>query len=329
MHMKKLVCIINPIAGKGNGRTLADIISKNLDSNVYDFSIRFTEYAGHAGQIAAEAAAQGVDVVIAVGGDGTVNEVASKLSGTNTALAIIPRGSGNGLANHLGLPKNIRENLALINKGTVACIDTACVNDHPFFCTCGVGYDAKVAMDYAKAGTRGLITYVRKTLEAWHSYAPGTYHITTDNADFEIKAFLITIGNANQWGNNYHITPRASLQDGLLDITIIHPFNLLQAIPIPIQLLDSHIYHNSKVDALRSGHIRIERLPADHDASVDHRMVPSDAQRANSVAQVTHSDAQMESSVVQQEAHFDGEAFMAGPVLDIRITPANLNVIVP
>lgn len=298
--MKKLVCIINPIAGKGNGRTIADIVRKNLDSTVYDFSIRFTEYGGHAGEIAAEAASQGADVVVAVGGDGTVNEVASRLSGTRTALAIIPRGSGNGLANHLGLPKNIRENLALINKGTAACIDTACVNGHPFFCTCGVGYDAKVAMDYAKAGTRGLITYVRKTLEAWHSYTPGTYRITTDSADFEVKAFLITVGNANQWGNNYHITPKASLQDGLLDITIIHPFNLLQAAPIPIQLLDSRIYHNSKVDALRAGSVRIERI-----------------------------DQLTEGSAAQQEAHFDGEAFMTGPVLDISITPANLNVIVP
>lgn len=298
MHMKKLVCIINPIAGKGNGRTLADIIAKNLDSSVYDFSIRFTEHPGHAGEIAAEAAAQGVDVVVAVGGDGTVNEVASKLAGTQTALAIIPRGSGNGLAFHLGMPYNIREDVSIINKGVRISIDTASLNGHPFFCTCGVGYDAKVAMDYSKAGTRGLMTYVRKTIEAWVDYKPKTYHITTDSADFEVKAFLITCGNANQWGNNYHITPKASLQDGLLDLTIIHPFNLIQAIPIPIQLLDSHIYHHSKVDITRARFVHIERVLEDGEEPL-------------------------------QEAHFDGEAFMADHVMDIEVIPNNLNVIIP
>lgn len=296
--MKKLLCIINPIAGKGNGRTLADIIAKNLDKSVYDFEIRFTERAGHAGELAAEAAAKGVDVVVAVGGDGTVNEVASSLCGSSTALAIIPRGSGNGLAYHLGMPYNIREDVAIINRAQFTRIDTASFNGHPFFCTCGVGYDAKVAMDYAKAGTRGLMTYARKTIEAWHSYKPQTYHITTDLADFEVKAFLITCGNANQWGNNYHITPKASLQDGLLDLTIIHPINLLQALPIPLQLLDSHIYHHSKVDITRARSVRIECI----------------------------GDSGQDSMV---EAHFDGEAFMSAPVMEIKIAPDNLLVLVP
>jgi len=294
---KSLVCIINPIAGKGNGKTVADLINANIDKEVYDCTFRYTEYAGHAGVIAAEAAAEGVDVVVAVGGDGTVNEIASSLSGTNTALAIVPRGSGNGLAYHLDLPYNIRKDVAIINRGRSIRIDTATFNGHPFFCTCGVGYDAKVAMDYANAGTRGLVTYVRKTIEAWHNYKPHKFHITTDTADFEVSAFLVTVGNANQWGNHYHITPEASLQDGLLDITIFHPFNLIEAIPIPIQLLDSHIYHNSKVDSTRSSKVRIEYIP----------------------------DAD---STSQTEAHFDGEAFMTDPVMEIACIPGNLTVII-
>lgn len=295
---KSLICIINPIAGKGNGKSVADIINANIDRNVYDCTFRYTEYAGHAGVIAAEAAAKGADVVVAVGGDGTVNEIASSLSGTPTALAIIPRGSGNGLAYHLDIPKNIRKDVDILNKGRSIRIDTASFNGHPFFCTCGVGYDAKVAMDYAHAGTRGLVTYVRKTIEAWRSYKPRRFHITTDSADFEVSAFLVTVGNANQWGNHYHITPEASLQDGLLDLTIIHPFNLLQAIPIPVQLLDSHIYHNSKVDSFRSSKVRIEYLPADPENT-------------------------------RTEAHFDGEAFLTDPVMEIECIPSNLTIIVP
>lgn len=296
--MKKLVCIINPIAGSGNGRSVSDIFSKNIDRNVYDCSIRFTEYAGHAGVIASEAVSQGADVVVAVGGDGTVNEIASSLAGSQTALAIIPRGSGNGLAYHLGLPTNIRENISYINQGNFVKIDTGLFNGHPFFCTCGVGYDAKVAMSYSKAGTRGLMTYVMKTIEAWYDYEPATYRITTESAEFEVKAFLITCGNANQWGNHYHITPKASLQDGLLDLTIIHPFNLLQAIPIPVQLLDSHIYHHSKVDSIKASRVRIERICA-----------PGDD--------------------VRTEAHFDGEAIMTDSVMEISCIPSNLNVIIP
>jgi len=296
---KKLVFIVNPIAGKGNGNFLSDILLKYIDGDVYDYSLVMTEYAGHAGEIAAKAAEDGVNVVVAVGGDGTVNEIASSLSGTKTALAIIPRGSGNGLAYHLDIPGvNIKEAVAIINRGKVIRIDTASLNGHPFFCTCGVGYDAKVAMDYANAGTRGLATYVRKTIEAWYNYTPQTYRITTESTELEVKAFLITCGNANQWGNHYHITPKASLQDGMLDLTIIHPFNLIQAIPIPVQLLDSHIYHHSKVDSIRAKQVRIERICAVEETS-------------------------------NIEAHYDGEAFWCDPVMEISCTPSNLDVIVP
>lgn len=295
---RNLVCVINPIAGNGNGEAVAEIVSSAIDRNLFDLRIVFTEHAGHAREIASEAVSQGVDAVVAVGGDGTVNEIASALSGSHTALAIIPRGSGNGLAYHLGIPADIRKAVEIINRYKVERIDSATFNEHQFFCTCGVGYDAKVAMEYARAKSRGLVTYVRKTIEVWGRYKPQTFHITTESFDFTVKAFLITIGNANQWGNNYHITPNASLRDGLLDLTIIHPINLIQAIPIPVQLLDSHIYHHSKVDIMKARQVRIERILEDGDDS-------------------------------RTEAHYDGEAIYADSVMDIRCIPSNLDVLVP
>ena len=296
---KRLLCIVNPIAGSGNGKQVAGIIRHGLDAGKYDFSLCFTEYPGHARELARQAAADGVDVVVAVGGDGTVNETASGLVGSQTALAIVPRGSGNGLAFHLGMPHNIRRDLAIINQGHVVRIDTATINGRPFFCTCGVGYDAKVAMDYAQAGTRGLITYLKKIVENLDGYVPQRFRIATDTDSFETRAFLITCGNANQWGNHCHITPEASLRDGLLDLTILRPFNLLEAAPMAVQLFDFHIYKSHKAESFRSSRFVISHLEETPGAKS------------------------------QIEAHLDGEAFFSDPTLEIVCVPESLNVVVP
>lgn len=289
--MKNVVFIINPIAGKGDGRKVGEKIEKKLVGWDRDFEIKYTERPGHGGEIASEAASKGAYAVIAVGGDGTVNEIASSLVGTDTALGIIPRGSGNGLAYHLGIPKNLDKALSVIRNPKVLTIDTATFNGHPFFCTAGVGYDAKVAMEYANSGSRGLVTYARKVMSVWHDYQPQEYHISTENADFVVKAFLVTIGNANQWGNHFHITPKASISDGLLDITIIHPVSLAQALPLPLQMMDKHILNNHHVDSLLARNVRIQRNGPD------------------------------------KQAHYDGEALNIEGDIDIRIVPSSLNVL--
>lgn len=224
--MQHLLVIINPISGRSSKTKIAKRIIKSLDLMKYDVTIRFTDHPGHATSLASEAVSDGFNVVVAVGGDGTVNEVARALVGTDTALGIIPCGSGNGLARHLRIPMKTRKAIEIINTGEVDAIDVMTVNGQYCFCTAGVGYDAKVSAEYAQEARRGLVTYARKALRGWFKYEPEEYTIELDNQVLKRKAVSITCANANQWGNEFYEAPKASLKDGLIDVTIIHPMKL-------------------------------------------------------------------------------------------------------
>ena len=158
--MKKITFIMNPISGTQNKAGIPELIDKALDHEKFSYEVRMTEYAGHASEIAREAKEAGVDIVVAIGGDGTVNEVARSIVHSKTALGIIPCGSGNGLARHLMLPMNIRKAIEIINRDEVHELDYGIINGHAFFCTCGMGFDAFVSQKFAEAGKRGPITYV-------------------------------------------------------------------------------------------------------------------------------------------------------------------------
>lgn len=160
------------------------------------------------------------------GGDGTINEIARSLVHTDTALGIIPCGSGNGLARHLHIPMEPKKALEVLNEGCLDTIDYGKINGTDFFCTCGVGFDAFVSLKFAHAGKRGLLTYLEKTLQESLKYQPETYELETENGVSKYKAFLIACGNASQYGNNAYIAPQATLTDGLLDVTILEPFTV-------------------------------------------------------------------------------------------------------
>ena len=260
--MKHLVVIVNPISGRTSKHKVVSTISSCIDTGKYDVTIRFTSYAGHATKIAEEAVRDGVDAVVAVGGDGTVNEVARALVSTNTALGIIPCGSGNGLARHLHIPTNIRKAVDILNRGLVDTIDTMTVNGRPCFCTAGVGYDAQVCAEYAKEKRRGLITYVKKAISGWFRYEPQEYIIETDNQVLIRKAVAITCANANQWGNEFHVAPKASLKDGLIDVTIIHPMKFINALAMPRQILRYSFDKNPNVETLQTSQLLIRRNKA-------------------------------------------------------------------
>lgn len=149
---KRIIFIVNPISGTHSKETIPQLIEEKIDHSKYDYSIQRTQYAGHASQIAAEAARDGVDIVVAVGGDGTINEIGRALIHTRTAMGIIPCGSGNGLARHLNIPMIARKALDVINAGTVRTIDYGIIDGHPFFCTCGVGFDAFVSLKFSDSG---------------------------------------------------------------------------------------------------------------------------------------------------------------------------------
>ena len=256
---KKIVFIMNPKSGSGSKKGIPEAIEKYIDAERFDYEIRNTEYAGHACKIASEAKEQGVDVVVAVGGDGTVNEVARAIVESNTALGIIPCGSGNGLARHLLLPMNIKKCLQVINKCEIHSLDYGRINEHYFFCTCGMGFDAFVSQKFAESGKRGPITYAENILREGLTYEPETYEIEDETGVHRYKAFLISFANASQYGNNAYIAPGASMSDGLLDVIIMEPFDLLDAPQISLDMFNKTLDKNSKIKTFRCKELNIHR----------------------------------------------------------------------
>lgn len=282
-----ILFIVNPISGGRNKNLLIAAIKHGMDG--YDFDIVRTEYAGHAAILARETSAE---TVVAVGGDGTVSEVARALVGTGKTLGIIPCGSGDGLARHLHISHILFHSLRTIKNGAVTTIDHGLINGKPFFCTCGVGLDAIVSDKFAKASRRGLPTYIEKALQTWIHFKPENYHLEIDGKAYELKAVLITVGNANQWGNEGRIAPMASLCDGLLDVTVIKPFRNVDIPLLAAQLMDGRLNHNGHVLCLRGRDVKIVR------------------------------DS-------EGPAHFDGDPMMLGREIGVSIVPAALKVLVP
>ncbi|MBR2359822.1 MAG: diacylglycerol kinase family lipid kinase [Bacteroidaceae bacterium] len=256
---KRVTFIVNPISGTQNKKGVTEKIKKYANNEKFDISIIPTQYAGHATEIAAQCAADGVDIVVAVGGDGTINETARALVHSNTVLGIIPCGSGNGLARHLRIPMDVQKAIEVINQCVVETIDYGKINDIPFFCTCGVGFDAFISMKFAQAGKRGISTYIENTLREGLRYEPETYEIENEDGSMKYEAFLITCANASQYGNNFYIAPKASLCDGLMDVIIMEPFTMLDAPAISFQMINGTIDQNSKIKTLRCKRLKIHR----------------------------------------------------------------------
>lgn len=287
---KRIVFVVNPISGTQGKKAILKWIDERLDRSIYDYSIIKTEYAGHASQIAAAAVQDKVDIVVAIGGDGTINEIARSLVHTETALGIIPCGSGNGLARHLRIPMEPKAAIDILNQNNRLCIDYGKINNIPFFCTCGVGFDAFVSLKFADSGKRGLLTYLENTLHESLTYQPETYEIENEEGTMRYKAFLIACGNASQYGNNAYIAPNASLTDGLMDVTILEPFTVLDVPSLSFQLFNKTIDQNSRIKTMRAKKIKIHR----------------------------QTDGVM---------HFDGDPLMAGKELEVEIIPKGLQVI--
>ena len=260
---RHILAIINPVSGTGNKDKIPRLIDTMVDHARNSVSIIATEYPGHANEIAAQAVDDGIDVVVAIGGDGTVNEVGSALCGTQTALAIVPCGSGNGLARHLRIPMNASRALQVLNDGVVGRFDYCTVNGKPFFCTCGMGFDATVSYKFSNEGTRGFITYIKTTISEYFKYKPQRYTIDIDGAMMEEQAFVIACCNAAQYGNNAYIAPRATMQDGLIDVTVMHPFNLAESPLVGARLFLRQLGHDHHVSIYRGKRVVIDRQQDD------------------------------------------------------------------
>ncbi len=288
-----IVFIINPISSARRHPFLKNHIKRLIDKKRFVLEIKETQYAGHAKVLAREAVDNNKEVVVAVGGDGTINEIGSQLIGTDTILGILPLGSGNGLARHLGIPRFIPNAIRLINNLLVKKIDTAEINGVPFISIAGVGFDAMVARRFAKSKTRGFLTYAHIITNRFARYKPKKYSIKTSEGDkIKVRAFFISFANSNQFGFNTEIAPNASLSDGLLDICIVKKPNLFELPVVANLLLLRMIDRSPLVKIIRSEEFTVKQSK-------------------------------------NRYVNIDGEAVKIAKKLHVKVNPLSLNVIVP
>nr|WP_299416778.1 diacylglycerol kinase family protein [uncultured Emticicia sp.] len=243
MNKQAIWFIVNPISGgKKVHQSIVKLIDNQLDKHLFVPKICYTEFAGHATKIAADAVKNNIPIVVAIGGDGTVNEVGKALIHTKTALAIIPTGSGNGLARELEIPMKAKKAIESLNTPVIKIIDVCYANEVPFFCTAGIGFDAHCADAFSKMKGRGLLNYVKVGFSEFWKYKPLKCVFGANDYD----VFSITFGNASQFGNNAYITPSAIIDDGIIDCTIIGPPTTCQALPMIAQLFNGNI-HSSEL----------------------------------------------------------------------------------
>lgn len=289
---KKIRFIINPISGIGRQRIVERRVDQYLDHSLYDYEICYSEYAGHAVELSREAAALGVDVVVAAGGDGSINEVARGVLNTNTAIGIIPVGSGNGLAHYLRIPLSIKKALRIINRYKVRTIDTANINDKLFISIAGIGFDAYVAEKFSKSKIRGFWSYTWIILKEYTLFKSNHFKFYINGKMIKRRAFMVTFANSDQFGFNCSIAPKAKIDDGKLDVCIVSKPNILFA-PLLVPLMFAKVVDITPwVEIIRTDEIHAYQLK-------------------NFIA------------------HIDGDQVQLSKELIIKVNPASVKVLTP
>lgn len=288
---KRILFLINPISGIGKQKTIEKTIVKDNSLSDMIVDIQYTEYREHARELCENAVGK-YDIIVAVGGDGTVNEVASSLIGTDTALGIIPVGSGNGLARFLNIPLKVNEAIKVICSAHTRKIDSLKINDLHSVNVSGIGFDAYISHLFAQSKKRGPLTYMRLITKEFPKYKSETYRVVADGEVADWSAFLISFANSSQYGNNVHIAPKAKVDDGLIDLCIIKDFPKYTAPALVLSLLDTNM-DRSKFDVLR----KAKNIVIEHDKDM--------------------------------LGHIDGEPVNFGNRVEVVINPLSLNVVVP
>lgn len=255
--IQNILFIINPLSHSAKKGNIEKEIKKNLDLKHYNYDIVYTQHPKHATELAHKAIGS-YDIVAAIGGDGTVNEVAKGLMGSDVSLAIIPTGSGNGLARHLEIPVDVEKALKTLNHSEPLLIDVGMVNNHPFFVAAGVGFDAKIAEKFSTFGRRGFLSYLQITLEEYLDYQPSTYYLEIDSQPFIRKAMMVSIANASQFGNDVIIAPAAQVNDGYLDLVILKQFPFYAAPDVFLHLIQGKFNECSHVETFRCKQVSIK-----------------------------------------------------------------------
>jgi YegS/Rv2252/BmrU family lipid kinase len=232
----KIRFIINPISGGKKKAGIEKIIRKEFTSNIYDIDIQYTQYEKHATIIAINSVIEHYDLVVAVGGDGTVNEIARSLVNTNVAFGIIPMGSGNGLSRFLKIPMNAKKALVVLKERNLFLMDTIRMNNEIYVNLAGLGFDAHIGHLFAKHRKRGFLSYVRLVLKEFFRYNSQEYQLMINNHCQKLNAFLISFANSSQFGNEAYIAPLAEINDGLIDICILKKFPWWKSLYIALLL---------------------------------------------------------------------------------------------
>jgi diacylglycerol kinase (ATP) len=256
---EKILFIINPISGGKKKEEFLSLLKTIPDKNKLDVVLSKTEYAGHASILAKEAVKAGIKKIIAVGGDGTINEIAKELINTETSLGIIPFGSGNGLARHLGIPIDTAKALSLLNHATVKKIDVGFLNAQAFFCTAGLGFDAHIGKVFAGIKGRGFMGYMKAIIREYFHYTSEEYEVEINGKKSRHRAFLVTAANAGQYGNNAYIAPTAIIDDGLLDLCIVKPFVVYKMPSMTYRVFKKSINKSRYTTTLHSKKFTVKR----------------------------------------------------------------------
>jgi YegS/Rv2252/BmrU family lipid kinase len=289
MIKRRALFIINPKSGQQRGESVAHILEKKLDHSLYDWDVRYTKAPRDATRISKNAAGK-MDIVVAVGGDGSVNEVARGLIGSRSVLGIIPAGSGNGLARHLGIPLRIPAAIETLNECNIRKIDTILINDEISLNAAGVGFDARIAHAYARYVNRGIGSYVKSVLTEILAYRDRVYKFSFDDRCMQEEAFILTFSNSSQYGNNFYISPTAKIDDGLLDVCIVKRCPMWATPILALRMINKTIDRSKYYKR-----IRCKKLVLD--------------------------------SGKEMEAHIDGEVTTLPDKLEIKVNPHSLRVI--
>lgn len=255
---KRALFIINPVSGGKKKDRVPGLIDKYLDKRKFDHEVIYSTSDLHISEISKEAI-NSFDVIVAVGGDGTVNETASAIAGTDTVLGIIPFGSGNGLARFLNIPLNTVKAIKNINKGRVEAIDACKINEHWFFNMAGMGFDAHISEVFSHDKKRGFQAYIKSSIQEIARYKSQKYHIEIDGERYYREAFMLSFANSSQYGNNAHISPNASLHDGLIDVCVIKPFPVYRLLEMGLRMLTKTSEASKYVEIIRGRNIKVKR----------------------------------------------------------------------
>jgi diacylglycerol kinase (ATP) len=280
--------IVNP----RSGRALRALDAVKAYAAQRGAEVVLTERRRHATDLATEAIATGFELIVAVGGDGTMNEVASALTGTTAILGLIPCGSGDGLGRHLGIHGSVRHALNLLQDGVPRLIDTGYADGHPFFTAAGIGFEAEIAQRFNELKRRGFLRYLSTSAMALRTWKPQSYAVTTPRGRTELRAFTLAVSNSDQYGNNAIISPGATADDGLIDLCAIPPLSLFNTLPLVLRLFSGTINRRRDVFLSRAIEFTVERS-------------------------------------APGLLHTDGETYEAGRVIKFAVSPASLRILVP